>query len=70
MTENFSESFCDCKKTQLTLWYLLTCSVFKKGISVALGKAVHPNNGLRSYSQFDEAVHLAINFDIPFDNKI
>ena len=47
-----------------------TCSAFKKGISVPLAKAVHPNNGLRSYSQFDEAVRLAINYDIPFDNKI
>ena len=40
------------------------------GTSVPLGKAVHPNNGLRSYSQFDEAVRLAINYDIPFDYKI
>ena len=48
----------------------LTCSAFKKGISVPLRKAVHPNNGLISYSQFDEAVRLAINCDIPFDNKI
>ena len=39
-------------------------------ISVPLGKVVHPNNSLRSYSQFDEAVRLTINYDIPFDNKI
>ena len=32
-----------------TLCCPLTCSAFKKGISVPLGKAVHPKNGLRSY---------------------
>ena len=56
-------------ENKLTLCFQLTCSAFKKGISVPLGKAVHPNNGLRSF-EIDEAVRLAINYDILFVNKI
>ena len=72
MTENFGEcsSLPVIVENKPTLCCPLTCSAFEKGISVPLGKAVHPNNGLRSYSQFDEAVRLLINYDIPFDNKI
>ena len=53
-----------------TLCCPLTCSAFKKGISVPHAKTIHPNNGLRSYSQFDEALRLVIDYDIAFDNKI
>ncbi|KAF2349564.1 hypothetical protein FHG87_019680 [Trinorchestia longiramus] len=31
---------------------------------------LHPKNGLRSYTQFDETVRLAMNYDIQFDKKI
>ena len=71
MTEHFSEcSLSVIVENKPTLCCPLTCRAFKKGLSVPLGKAVHPNNGLRSNSQFKEAVRLAINYDIPFDNKI
>ncbi|KAF2348297.1 hypothetical protein FHG87_020947 [Trinorchestia longiramus] len=45
-------------------------SAFKNGISVPLFKTLHPNNGLRLYTQFDETVRLAMNYDIPFDKTI
>ena len=51
MTENFSEcSLSVIVENKPTLCCPLTCSAFKKGISVQLGKAVHSYNGLRSYS--------------------
>lgn len=71
MTENFSE--CNLSviiENKPTLCCPLTFSAFKKGICVPLGKTLHPNNGLRSYGQFNEAVRLAINYDIPFDKVI
>ena len=71
VTENFSEcSLSVIVENKPTLCCPQSCSAFKKGISVPLGKAVHPDNGSRSYSQFDEALRLANNYDIPFDNKI
>ncbi|KAF2351748.1 hypothetical protein FHG87_017496 [Trinorchestia longiramus] len=33
-------------------------------------KTLHPNNGLRSYTRFDETVRLAMHYDIPFDKTI
>ncbi|KAF2363195.1 Zinc finger C2CH-type [Trinorchestia longiramus] len=45
-------------------------SVFKNGISVPLFKTLHPNNGLRSYTQFNETVRLGMNYDSPFDKTI
>ncbi|KAF2364823.1 hypothetical protein FHG87_004422 [Trinorchestia longiramus] len=53
-----------------TLCSPLTLSAFKNGISVPLFKTLHPNNGLRSYTQFDETVRLAMQYDIPFDKTI
>ncbi|KAF2349755.1 hypothetical protein FHG87_019489 [Trinorchestia longiramus] len=53
-----------------TLCSPLTLSVFKNGISVPLFKTLHLNKGLRSYTQFDETVRLAIHYDIPFDKTI
>ena len=71
MTENFSEcSLSVIVENKPTLCCPLSCNAFKKSIKVPLGKAVLPNNGLRSYSQFNETVRLAINYDIPFNNKI
>ncbi|KAF2367885.1 hypothetical protein FHG87_001357 [Trinorchestia longiramus] len=53
-----------------TLCSPLTLSAFKNGISVPLFKTLHPNNGLRFYTQFDETVRLVLNYDIPFDKTI
>ncbi|KAF2367414.1 hypothetical protein FHG87_001826 [Trinorchestia longiramus] len=53
-----------------TLCSPLTLSAFKNGISVPLIKTLHPNNGLRSYTQFDKTVRLAMHYDIPFDKTI
>ncbi|KAF2364391.1 hypothetical protein FHG87_004848 [Trinorchestia longiramus] len=59
MTDNFSECSLSVifeNKSPLTL------SAFKNGISVPLFKILHPNNGLRSYTQSDETVCLAMNY--------
>ncbi|KAF2356833.1 Transmembrane protein 43 family [Trinorchestia longiramus] len=71
MTDNFSE--CNLSvivENKLTLCSPLTLSAFKNGISVPLFKIHHPNNGLRSYPQFDETVRLAMHYDIPFYKTI
>ncbi|KAF2364507.1 hypothetical protein FHG87_004740 [Trinorchestia longiramus] len=71
MTDNFSE--CSPSVTvenKPTLCSPQTFSAFKNGISVPLFKTLHPNNGLRSYTQFDETVRLAMNYDIPFVKTI
>ncbi|KAF2356373.1 Ionotropic glutamate receptor L-glutamate and glycine-binding domain [Trinorchestia longiramus] len=47
-----------------------TFTAFKNGISVPLFKTLHPNNGLKSYPQFDETVRLAMHYEIPFDKTI
>ncbi|KAF2348815.1 hypothetical protein FHG87_020429 [Trinorchestia longiramus] len=60
---------CDCQK-QAYFVFPLTLSAFKNGISVPLFKILHLNNGLRSYTQFDETVSLAMHYDIPFDKTI
>ncbi|KAF2355150.1 hypothetical protein FHG87_014092 [Trinorchestia longiramus] len=71
MTDNFSEcSLSAIVENKPTLCSPLTLSAFKNGISVLLFKTLHPNNGLRSYTQFDETVRLAIHYDIPFDKTI
>ena len=71
MTENFGDCILSViVENKPTLCCPLTCTAFKKGNSLPLGKAVYPNNGLRSYSQFDEVVRLSINYDITFDNII
>ncbi|KAF2361192.1 Zinc finger C2CH-type [Trinorchestia longiramus] len=71
MIDNFNE----CRlfvivENKPTLCSPLTLSAFKNGISVPLFKTLHPNNGLRSFTQFDETVRLAMNYDIPFDKTI
>ncbi|KAF2354602.1 hypothetical protein FHG87_014647 [Trinorchestia longiramus] len=53
-----------------TLCSPLTLSAFKNDISVPLFRTLHPNNGLRAYTQFDETVRLAMHCDIPFDKTI
>ena len=69
------EEFQTCKLTVIvedkrTLCSPLTLSAFKDGIRVPLGKVLNPNNGLASYSQFFEAVHLSLNYDIPVNDLI
>jgi len=71
MTEDYS--MCNMSvvvNKKSTLCCPLTLQAFKSGTSIPLDKILHPNNGLRSYSQFYEAVHLAINYTFPFDTKI
>ncbi|KAF2361189.1 hypothetical protein FHG87_008051 [Trinorchestia longiramus] len=71
MTDNFSEwSLSVIVENKPTLCSSLTLSAFKNCISVPLFKTLHPNNGLRSFAQFDETVRLAMNYDIPFDKTI
>ncbi|KAF2361460.1 hypothetical protein FHG87_007789 [Trinorchestia longiramus] len=71
MTDNFSEcSLYVIVENKPTLCSPLTLSAFKNGISVPLFKILHPNNGLRSYTQCDETVRLAMNYDISFDKTI
>ena len=67
-----SEDYQECNVSILvenkpTLCSPLTLRAFKNGVSVPLGKILSPNNGLSSYSQFHEAVRVAVNFDIPLD---
>ncbi|KAF2366014.1 Zinc finger C2CH-type [Trinorchestia longiramus] len=71
MTDNFSEcSLSVIVENKPTLCSPLTLSVFKNGISVPLFKTLHPNNGLRSYTQLDETLRLAMHYDILFDKTI
>ena len=66
MTENFSECILSIVvDSNPNLCCPLTWNALKKGIKIPLSKILNPNNGLRSYSQFNEAVHLAIKYDIP-----
>ena len=37
-------------------------NTFRKGTKEPLSKILNPNNGLRSYSQFNEFVHFAMNY--------
>ncbi|KAF2352451.1 hypothetical protein FHG87_016794 [Trinorchestia longiramus] len=71
MNDNFSEcSLSAIVENKPTLCSPLTLSAFKNGISVPLFKILHPNNGLKLYTQFDKTVRLAMNYDIPFDKTI
>ncbi|KAF2359766.1 hypothetical protein FHG87_009471 [Trinorchestia longiramus] len=71
MTDNFSEcSLAVIVENKPTLCSPLTFRAFKNGISVPLFTILHPNNGLRSYTQFDETMRLAMNYDFPFDKTI
>ncbi|KAF2351639.1 Zinc finger C2CH-type [Trinorchestia longiramus] len=71
MTDNFSEcSLSVIVDNKPTLCSPLTLSAFKNDISVPLFKTLHPNNGLRSYTQFYETMRLAMHYDIPFDKTI
>ncbi|KAF2349299.1 hypothetical protein FHG87_019945 [Trinorchestia longiramus] len=71
ITDNFSEcSLSVIVENKPTLCSPLTLSEFKNGISEPLFKILHPNNGLRLYTQFDETVRLTMNYDIPFDKTI
>ena len=68
MQSDFSESnLTIIVHNKSTLCSPLTFSAFKNGVSVPLGRILSPNNGLSSYSQFLEAVHLAKNYCIPVD---
>ncbi|KAF2361736.1 ELYS beta-propeller domain [Trinorchestia longiramus] len=63
MTDNFSKcSLSMIVENKPTLCSPLTLSAFKNGLSVPLFKILHPNNGLRSYTQSDETVRLAMNY--------
>ncbi|KAF2343784.1 hypothetical protein FHG87_025460 [Trinorchestia longiramus] len=71
MTNNFREcSLSMIVENKPTLCSPLTLSAFKNSISVPLFKTLHPKNGLSLYTQFDETVYLAMNYDIPFDKTI
>ncbi|KAF2355183.1 hypothetical protein FHG87_014064 [Trinorchestia longiramus] len=71
MTDDFSEcSLSVIVENKPTLCSPLTLSAFKNGISVPLFKTLHFNNGLRSYTHFDETERLAMHYDIPFDKTI
>ncbi|KAF2353679.1 hypothetical protein FHG87_015561 [Trinorchestia longiramus] len=71
MTDNFSEcSLSVIVENKPTLCSSLTLSAFKNGIRLLLFKTLHPNNGLRSYTQFDKTVCLAMHYDILFDETI
>ena len=70
-----SEDYSECNlslvvNNKATLCCPLTLNAFKNGNPVPLGKILHPNNGLKSYSQFHEAVRSALSYDIPFETKI
>ena len=66
MTEHFSECILSIVvENNPTLCCPLTCNAFRKGIKVPLTTILNPNNGLKSYSQFNEAVRFGINYDIP-----
>ena len=49
-------------KTAKSLTSELAMTIHKCGIRVPLGSILNPNNGLNSYSMFDEAVRIAVNF--------
>lgn len=70
MTENFREcTLSVIVENKPTLCSPLTLSAFKDGISVPLG-ILNPNNGLSSYSQFKEAVRLAVNYTVPLEHVL
>ncbi|KAF2353212.1 hypothetical protein FHG87_016034 [Trinorchestia longiramus] len=59
MTDYFSEcSLSVIVENKPTLCSPIPLSAFKNSISVPLFKILHPNNGLRSYTQFNETVRL------------
>ena len=71
MAENFHE----CTLTVIvenkpTLCSPLILSAYKDGVSVSLGKILNPNRGLASYSQFYEAVRLAVMFEVPLEEVL
>ena len=71
MTEDFQKCILSVVvENKPTLCSPLTLSAFKDGVSVPLGKILSPNNGLRSYSQFHEAVRIAINYRAPLDQTL
>lgn len=53
-----------------TLTSPVTMSVFKDGIKVPISKYLEPNNGLRYYSQFFEALHCAVIFKLSLQDLI
>eukprot|EP00745_Piridium_sociabile_P001153 TRINITY_DN10714_c0_g2_i1.p1 TRINITY_DN10714_c0_g2~~TRINITY_DN10714_c0_g2_i1.p1 ORF type:complete len:837 (+),score=176.30 TRINITY_DN10714_c0_g2_i1:399-2909(+) len=53
-----------------TLCSPLTLTAFRNGIRVPLGAILNPNNGLNSKSQFFDAVHFAVNYDIPLEEAV
>ncbi|KAF2355625.1 hypothetical protein FHG87_013621 [Trinorchestia longiramus] len=73
MTDYFREcSLSVIVENKPTLCSPLTFSTFKNDISTTV-KTLHPSNGLKSYTQSDETVRLAMNYnmyDIPFDKTI
>lgn len=71
MTKEYEE----CKLTVIvenkpTLCSPLIFTAFRNGVRVPLGKILNPNNGLSSYSQFFEAVHVSLNYNVPLDDLI
>lgn len=71
MTENFAScTLSIVVENKPTLCSPLTLSAYKDGTSVPLGKILHPNNGLRSYTQFQEAVRVAVRHEIPLETAL
>lgn len=71
MTENFQTSSVSViVENKQTLCSPLTLRAFKDGFSIPLGKFLHPNNGLASMSQFEEAVNAALKFVPPLDQVL
>ena len=70
-----TECFAECNISVIvestpTLCSPLTFRAFKRGIQVPLGKIINPNSGLRSCSQFTEAVRFSVNYSITFEDIV
>ena len=70
-----SSNFRECELTVLlenksTLCSPLVCFAYKNGIRVPLGTILNPNDGLSSYSQFDDVVHTCLSYKIPLDKAL
>lgn len=48
----------------------LTLTAFRDGIRVPLGAIMNPNNGLSSKTQFFDAVHFTINYDLSLEQVV
>ena len=71
MSKDFTKCLLTCIiNNKATLTAVLTMLAFKDGIRVPMSKLLQPNNGLRFYSQFFEAVHFAISYVPPVEDIV